>query len=95
MYLYKVLDCKVAEKKCEDGHLVEQGQKYLTAHYLEKMDKRSRGDIQYKLIDKTVECVLPQSIFYPCVPMSDNYTLSASEYVRYCLRVICTLFTGV
>lgn len=88
-YLGKVLDKGEAvaseenqryiKDDCE--HAIQVGEKYVTIHYLEKEESKSRrGKIFYKELMNKKVYVLPGEIFYPCVPMNPDCTLDIGDY---------------
>ena len=87
--LCKVLDIKVAAKDYIDsnGHMIYEGKKFITAFYYKKNEKQKMsgksGKVKFDLWDDNEVYVLPESIFYPCVNMSDN-CLTISEYLFLC-----------
>ena len=80
-YLRKVLSCETATTSISDAnnHTVLQGIKYIRAHYLEKV-KEKKNLVHYKLLSKKEIFVLPEQIFYPDVPVSEELTLDAKNY---------------
>ena len=88
-YLGKVIDKGEAvainktEKHIKDdwGHPIEVGEKYITVHYLEKEESKSkRGKVFYTELTEKKVYVLPGEIFYPCVPMNSDNTLDIGDY---------------
>ena len=53
--------------------------KFVKVYYLEKL-KEKKGIVQYKLLPEKGIYVMPQQIFYPDVPVSENLTLSSKDY---------------
>ena len=80
-YLCKVLSCKTATTSISDAndHTVLQGMKYIRAHYLEKV-KEKKNLVHYKLLSKKETFVLPEQMFYPDVPVSQELTLDTKDY---------------
>ncbi len=63
------------------GHPVKVGEKFVTIHYMEKEESKSkRGKMFYKELRNKKAYVLPGEIFYPCVPMNPDSTLDIGDY---------------
>ena len=79
--LCKVLSCETATASISDAndHTVLQGMKYIRAHYLEKV-KEKKNLVHYKRLSKKEIFLLPEQIFYPDVPASEELTLDTKDY---------------
>ena len=86
-YICKVLGKAVAcgdmVDNCRYHHLIQEGESYITAHYLEKVTEK-RGQIVYKLLDTKQVFILSQQLFFPCVPIQEDLTLAIQDYQFLC-----------